>query len=105
MGDLTSTYHQDHCTASDEISFEALLYDPLGGVDIEGGQYLLATSESRRVTWGAAKTYIIKQKNLGGRVNCTSEGDPSLHSSLIIPSNMSGDNTLLSVLRCTSLVR
>lgn len=43
---LEYTYDEHDSTAFDEIAFEALLYDPLGGVHIQSGKNLAFTESA-----------------------------------------------------------
>jgi hypothetical protein len=74
------TYDKQDGSSTNQVTFEALLYYPSGGVDIQSSEDLMRTAESAPHHKNTVKevAYVIQNKDLSRRIDSTSESDTGL---------------------------
>jgi hypothetical protein len=78
------TYNKQDGFSMNQVAFEALLYYPSGGVDIQSSEDLMRTAVSvppTRTVKGMA--YVIHNKDLSRRIDSTSKRDTGLLTTTI----------------------
>jgi hypothetical protein len=87
LGVRQLTYDKQDGSSTNQVTSEALVYYPSGGVDIQSSEDLMRTAASApppdHQNTGKEAAYVIQNKDLSRRIDSTSESNTGLLTTAI----------------------